>query len=148
MKKAYCIGHTIDNPNQSKLCIPDRIKSAKVEHFGVIIMDSGRKVLDVKVLYKGGVGSCVVDIKPILWAMAKKNATCAIVFHNHPSGNIEPSDEDKSLTKRLQSAFNVCCYHLLDHIIVAKNDWYSFKENDALTSEEKLEEKVADLLRG
>ena len=58
------------------------------------------------------------------------------------------SYEDEDTTKQLESAFNVCGYSLLDHIIVSKDEHYSFKENGALTSEEKLEEKVADLLRG
>lgn len=147
LKKAL-IGLTVIQPCDALAAIPRYVKQARVEHFGIVLMDGGRRVIDYKVLYKGGTGNCVVDIKLILWEMAKKKAVCGIVFHNHPSGIMEPSYEDKDATKRLESAFNVCGYTLLDHIIVSKDGYYSFKENGALTSEEKLEEKVADLLRG
>lgn len=146
--KKELIGLTMNQPCNVLTVIPRYVKQSKVEHFGLIVMGSGRRVIDCRVLYKGGTGDCVVDIKPILWEMAKKKAVCGIVFHNHPSGNMEPSEEDKDTTKQLESAFNVCGYTLLDHIIVSKDGYYSFKENGALTSEEKLEEKVADLLRG
>ena len=147
LKKAL-IGLTVNQPCNALAVIPRYVKQSKVEHFGLIVMGSGRKVIDYRILFKGGTDECSVDIKPILWEMAKKKAVCGIVFHNHPSGNMEPSEEDKDTTKRLESAFSVCGYSLLDHIIVSKDEYYSFKENGALTSEEKLEEKVADLLRG
>lgn len=147
--KKESVGLTINQPRDVLSVIPRYVKHSRVEHFGLIVMDSGRKVIDYRVLFKGGTSECVVDIKPILWEMAKKKAVCGIVFHNHPSGNIEPSKEDKDTTKKLESAFRVCGYSLLDHIIVSKDGYYySFKEDDALMSEEKLEEKVADLLRG
>ena len=146
--KKELIGLTMNQPCDALAVIPRYVKQSKVEHFGLIVMGSGRKIIDYRILFKGGTGECSVDIKPILWEMAKKKAVFGIVFHNHPSGNMEPSDEDKDTTKQLESAFNVCGYSLLDHIIVSKDEWYSFKEHDALTSEEKLEEKVADLLRG
>ena len=146
--KKPLIGLTVNQPCNALAVIPRYVKQSKVEHFGLIVMDGGRRIIDYRVLYKGGTGNCVVDIKPILWEMAKQKAVCGIVFHNHPSGIMEPSEEDKDLTKRLESAFNVCGYSLLDHVIVSKDEYYSFKENGALTSEEKLEEKVADLLRG
>ena len=126
--KKPLIGLTVNQPCNALAVIPRYVKQSKVEHFGLIVMDGGRRIIDYRVLYKGGTGNCVV--------------------HNHPSGIMEPSEEDKDLTKRLESAFNVCGYSLLDHIIVSKDEHYSFKENGALTSEEKLEEKVADLLRG
>lgn len=131
------------------LCvIPKSVKNARLERFGIIVCDGQRNVIAAKVLFKGGVSQCPVDLRAILWEMVRKRAIAAIVFHNHPSGSLSPSDYDIEVTKRLESAFNLCGLTLLDHIIVSKHDYWSFKENDALLGDKISNLKVADLLGG
>lgn len=138
----------INNPVNAVVTIPKSVKNARLERFGMIVCDGQRNVIATKVLFKGGVDQCSVDIRVILWEMLRKKAIAAIVFHNHPSGALSPSNNDIEVTKRIESAFNLCGFTLLDHIIVSKHDYWSFKENDALLGDKISNLKVADLLGG
>ena len=88
--------------------------------------------LGIYELSKGGSTSSVVDIKIILSVALKTHSSSIIIVHNHPSGNLQPSEADKRLTKRLKSACDVVDLALLDHLIITKESFYSFKDNDLL----------------
>ena len=76
----------------------------------------------------GGTAGTIFDIKLILAGAVKCLAHGIIACHNHPSGNIQPSDADKRLTKQLKAATEVHDINLLDHIIIAKNGYFSFSD--------------------
>ena len=100
------------------------------EECKVILMNKGNFVLGIYEVSKGGIDSSVVDIRIILGVALKCNATQLILVHNHPSGNLNPSSSDEKITESLQKACKLLNLSLLDHMIISKNDYYSFnKEN-------------------
>lgn len=102
------------------------------EEFKVLLLNRNNEVLGIYPLSKGGVSGTFVDIKLVFSVALKCNASSIIVSHNHPSGNLKPSEADKNLTEKLRVAGNYLDIKLLDHIIVTKNDYYSFADNGIL----------------
>lgn len=99
------------------------------EEFKVLLLNRNNQILGVYSLSKGGVSSTVVDLKLIFSVALKCSASSIIIAHNHPSGNINPSEVDKAITKRIRKAGKYLDIVLLDHIIVTKDDYYSFSDN-------------------
>ena len=104
-------------------------RSKRQEHFGILCLDAGRRLISKKVLFVGGEHTTVVDMKVVFWEAMKRKSSAIIVFHNHPSGNAEPSDYDIESTKRIYNACKIVGLPLLDHVIVAKDGYYSFVAN-------------------
>ena len=102
------------------------------EEFKVLLLNRNNEVLGIYPLSKGGVSGTFVDVKFVFSVALKCNASSIIVAHNHPSGNLKPSEADKNLTEKLRVAGNYLDIKLLDHIIVTKNDYYSFADNGIL----------------
>ncbi|QXP69371.1 JAB domain-containing protein [Polaribacter sp. R2A056_3_33] len=102
------------------------------EEFKVLLLNRNNEVLGIYPLSKGGVSGTFVDVKLVFSVALKCNASSIIVAHNHPSGNLKPSETDKNLTEKLRVTGNYLDIKLLDHIIVTKNDYYSFADNGIL----------------
>ncbi len=100
------------------------------EECKIILLNKGNFVLGVFSVSKGGIDGTVVDIRIILSVALKCNATQIILVHNHPSGNLNPSNVDETITKRLENACKIIGIKILDPLIITKNDYYSFKKND------------------
>ncbi len=99
------------------------------EEFWVIYLNKGNRIIDKERISSGGVAGTVVDVKIILKNALQKLASGIILAHNHPSGNLQPSDADISVTKKLKEAAKLMEMHILDHIIVGEADYYSFADN-------------------
>ena len=104
------------------------ISLEKQENFLVILEDNKGRLIDYKVMFKGSDTSSIVDIKEVLNYAIKNRANRMIVMHNHPSGDIRPSKEDINLTNRLSESGSLIGIPLVDHIITAGKDYYSFYE--------------------
>lgn len=102
------------------------------EEFKVLLLNRNNELLGVYSLSKGGVASTVVDAKLLFSVALKANASNIIVGHNHPSGNLIPSESDKRLTKKLKKAGKLLDILLLDHLIISKNDFFSFANHNLL----------------
>ena len=76
----------------------------------------------------GGTASTIVDTKIILGTALKSLSSALIISHNHPSGNIKPSESDKNLTKNLQESSKLLGITILDHLIITKDDYSSFAD--------------------
>lgn len=103
------------------------------ESFLTIFLNQSNKV--VKVDQKNGIGSIAqvyVDVRGIFKKALLYNATGIIIGHNHPSGNVKPSAEDKELTKRIKAICGIMNISLLDHIIIGMNNYFSFAEEGIL----------------
>ncbi len=96
------------------------------EEVKILLLNRANLVLGIYNLSKGGVSQCVIDIKIILSIALKANASSIIMAHNHPSGNLTPSEQDKTITERLKQACKVVDLTLLDHLIISKEGFYSF----------------------
>ena len=99
------------------------------EECKVILFNRANFVLGVYELSKGGISGTVVDIRIVLSVALKCNASAIVLVHNHPSGNLIPSEPDKLITRRLKDACDLLGFNLLDHYIISKYDFYSFKQN-------------------
>lgn len=101
----------------------------KHEEFYVIYLNNSHIVLDKKCISKGGITATVADGRIIFKEAILLNSTSIILAHNHPSGNVQPSDSDINLTKNLKEFGKCVDIKILDHIIVADNLYFSFVDN-------------------
>ena len=81
---------------------------------------------------KGGIASTTVDVRLVLKKALEVGATALILAHNHPTGNLVPSQADKQLTAKIRKAAKVIDIHLLDHLIVSENGYFSFADENIL----------------
>ncbi|QEE49121.1 DNA repair protein [Flavobacterium alkalisoli] len=102
------------------------------EEVKVVLLNRANIVLGIYEMSKGGISGTVVDLRIILAVALKCSASGIVLIHNHPSGNLEPSDVDKQLTTKLKEACKLLDLVLLDHLIISKEGYYSFSDNDIL----------------
>lgn len=102
------------------------------EEFKVLLLNRNHQVLGIYPLSKGGASGTVVDAKLVFSVALKCNASSIVMAHNHPSGNLKPSETDLRLTKKLKDAGKHLDIQVLDHIIITKNDYYSFADNSQM----------------
>lgn len=103
-----------------------------IEEVKVIFLNRTNKQIGIYNLAKGGITGCVVDISIILSIALKTLATGIILVHNHPSGNLKPSTEDKKITNELREACEIMNITLLDHLIVTRKGFFSFADEGLL----------------
>jgi DNA repair protein RadC len=99
------------------------------EEFGVIYLNKAHKINCMETISKGGMTGTVADPRVILKRALEENATSLILFHNHPSGNLQPSQADKDITQKINRAATYLDIKLLDHLIVSGEGFYSFADN-------------------
>jgi DNA repair protein RadC len=102
------------------------------EEFWVAYMDNGNNVLDVRRLTQGGIQHTVVDVPMLLKNALERGSVCVAVAHNHPSGQNFPSREDEKITQKIKTGCEAVGLRLLDHIIVARGNYYSFCDEGKL----------------
>ena len=104
--------------------------NARQENFLVITLDGTHEVIKVHHLTKGLVNKTMIHPREAFYHAIKENATSVIFIHNHPSGHVEPSEEDRDITSRLNMASVLMGFNMLDHLIIAKSGrYYSFLGN-------------------
>ncbi|MCU0405361.1 MAG: JAB domain-containing protein [Ignavibacteriaceae bacterium] len=104
-----------------------------VEEFKILLMNRSNAVLGILSVSKGGISGTVTDIRLIFQAALKSNASGIIVCHNHPSGNVYPSESDRNITQKIKEAGNFMDIQLLDHLIILPVEGYfSFADEGAL----------------
>jgi DNA repair protein RadC len=102
------------------------------EEFWVLLLNRANVVLRKERISLGGVSGTVVDPK-IIFKSALEHLACAIILcHNHPSGNLKPSDADMRLTRQLKEAGQLLEIPVLDHVIVSNEGYYSFADEGLL----------------
>ncbi len=98
------------------------------EEFWLLLLNRSNNLIKKEFISRGGVAGTVVDAK-IIFKMAVENlASSVMLFHNHPSGNLKPSDADIKITKNIKEAGRVMDINLLDHIIIADERYFSFND--------------------
>ena len=96
-----------------------------VEEVKIILLNRANRVLGIATISKGGMNGSVIDTRVILQYAIKANATAVILAHNHPSGNLNASDADITITNKIREALKLVEIQLLDHIIINKDEEYS-----------------------
>jgi DNA repair protein RadC len=122
------IRDSTDTANYLQTMLQDEV----VEKFVVIFINKGCRVLATETFGYGGITGTAVDVRTIARRAIELGSTGVIVSHNHPSGNLKPSDADKSLTKRIKSGLATLDIALIDHIIVSDEGFHSFADNGDL----------------
>lgn len=102
------------------------------EQFRVLYLNRGNRVIFEECISRGGTSGTVVDVKLVMKRAIDKLAAGLIFVHNHPSGNLNPSGQDDTLTKRLKAAAETLDIRVLDHIIIASTGFYSYNDNGRL----------------
>lgn len=105
----------------------DTKKLEFIEQFKVLLLNRAHRVLGICTLSTGGISSTIIDIRLLFAVALKSNASAIIVAHNHPSGETTPSKSDIEVTKRIHDAGKILDIPLLDHLIISKQTFYSFK---------------------
>ena len=98
------------------------------EEFWVLLLNRAQRLIKKKKISEGGVAGTVADPKIIFKLALEELASGVIIVHNHPSGNLNPSQSDIDLTKKLKEAGRVMEIQLLDHLIIAGRKYYSFAD--------------------
>ncbi len=111
-----------------KLSLQDQVR----EIFKVLFLDKGNRIIAESNLFHGTVDEAAVYPREIVRESLLKNATAVILVHNHPSGRIEPSPEDRELTRKAVNACSAVSVKVLDHIIIGDGRYYSFAEQGIL----------------
>lgn len=102
------------------------------EEFWMILVGRSSKVLGKELVSKGGLSNTIADPKIIFGKALQYQATGIILVHNHPSGNLEPSQQDISLTKNMAAAGRLLEIQVLDHLIIADSSYLSFADKSLL----------------
>ncbi len=103
-----------------------------VEEFWILLLNQNNRVLSKHLISTGGVSGTVADIRIILKKAIDELASGIILSHNHPSGNTQPSQADRKLTRKIMEAAQWMDVKVLDHIIIGDEDYYSFADEDTL----------------
>lgn len=99
------------------------------EEFKIILMDRSNTIIGLRTVSKGGMTSTVVDSKIVFSVALKCLSSSIILAHNHPSGQIKPSEQDKLLTQKLREGAKLLDISILDHIIIGSGRYYSFADD-------------------
>jgi DNA repair protein RadC len=111
---------------------PDRGSSVAlefIEEFKILLLNNASRVLGIFEVSKGGISGASADVRIVFAAALKANATGIILAHNHPSGQLVPSDADKYITENMRKAGELLNIRVVDHLIVTAEGFCSFSDD-------------------
>lgn len=134
------------NSEQASSCVDPQIRSSRdvmvlmapllgaleYEEFWVLMLSRSNRVTYKRCISQGGTAATVVDVKLLLKRVIDCLAEGIILVHNHPSGNPNPSGEDDSLTRRIKDGAKILGVNVLDHIIIARDKYFSYADEGRL----------------
>ena len=104
--------------------IPDETK----EHLFVLHLNTKNQIMKAELVSVGTLNAALIHPREVFKSAIRESAHAIILVHNHPSGDVEPSNADKQVTALLKEASAIIQIDLLDHIIIARSEWFSFRE--------------------
>lgn len=102
------------------------------EEFWILLLNRANRVISRYKVSQGGVSGTVIDVRLIMKTGIEKLASAIVLCHNHPSGNLQPSEADEQITQKLKEAGKLMDIPILDHIIVTDNAYFSFADEGIL----------------
>lgn len=108
------------------------LEDLRTEEFWALFLNQNNKVVHIVQLTQGGINQSIVDIRVLFKVALEHFSTGIIISHNHPSGNLKPSQEDINITKKIKEAGNLMNIQLLDHLIITQNSYLSFADEGLL----------------
>ncbi|QJP98313.1 MULTISPECIES: RadC family protein [Pseudomonas] len=118
----------LENPQVVRDYLKAMLRHEPHEVFGCLFLDSKHQVLTFETLFRGSIDNTAVHPREVVKRSLANNAAAVILCHNHPSGNSDPSQADRLLTKRLQKALELVDVRVLDHFIVGDGEPLSMAE--------------------
>lgn len=133
------LGKRLNSNNKTEILTPSDvwnfcsdIRTLQKEHFVVFYLDTQNCLIERQTISIGTLNASLVHPREVFEPALSLHAASIIVAHNHPSGSLDPSQEDKEVTKRLKQAGDLLGINLLDHIIVTKSGYLSFQHKNLL----------------
>lgn len=120
-------GELLDRPEAAGPMLVSLLRAERQERVGFVALDARHRLIAVRTLSRGTRRQCPVDPAELFRRALLEDAAGTIVFHNHPSGDLEPSRDDLALTRRLVAAGEVLGVPVLDHLVVAGERWLSLR---------------------
>jgi len=105
-----------------------KLQDLKKEIFMAVYLDSGNMIINDSIISEGTINGTSVTPREVFFDAIKFLAASVVIIHNHPSGNIRPSREDKIITKKMVDAGKNMCINVIDHLIIGHNSYYSFAD--------------------
>ncbi|MDR9863519.1 MULTISPECIES: DNA repair protein RadC [Pseudomonas] len=118
----------LENPQAVRDYLKSMLRHEPHEVFGCLFLDSKHQVLMFEALFRGSIDNTSVHPREVVKRALANNAAAVILCHNHPSGNTDPSQADRLLTKRLQKALDLIDVRVLDHFIIGDGEPLSMAE--------------------
>ena len=122
----------VNNPGQVFSLFREKLAGLDKEEFWLILLNAKNKIQSLEQVSKGTVDRAPVYLREVIAMVLQKKAVSFIVVHNHPSGDPSPSCADKNLTKTLAELSQKLDINFLDHVIIGKDRYYSFKDEHQL----------------
>ena len=122
----------IKEPQSIVKAIRASIKDKAKEHFKLILLNARNKILGISTISIGSLNASIVHPREVFKDAIVHNAYSVVLAHNHPSGDPEPSEDDLKMTRKLVESGKILGIEVLDHLIIGKNAFYSFKEEGLL----------------
>jgi DNA repair protein RadC len=122
----------LNTPGEIATYLLPQYGARAVEQFGIVMLDSKHRLIRIKIVAVGSLDTTVVHPREVFREAASACAAAIVLFHNHPSGDPTPSGDDLALTSRLASAGAVMGIDVVDHLILADQQYYSLLESGRL----------------
>jgi DNA repair protein RadC len=122
----------IKSPEAVVKAIHASIKDKAKEHFKLILLNPRNKIIGISTISIGTLNASLAHPREVFKDAITHSAASVVLAHNHPSGDPDPSEDDMNITKRLIEVGKILGIEVIDHIIVAKNGFFSFKERNLI----------------
>lgn len=119
----------IINSSQKAFACFEKVMATEVEEFWVLALNSGLKLIEKKLLFRGTVDRCLVHPRDLVKFVCSQNASSFVIAHNHPGGDPRPSGYDYEITKKFFHLSRFIEIPLKDHLILGKESYYSFADH-------------------
>jgi DNA repair protein RadC len=132
LARKYRRGTSLSSPGTVRELLRLKLAEHEREVFACLFLDNRHRLIQFVILFTGTIDGASIHPREVVKAALAVNAAAVICCHNHPSGCVEPSGADKSITRKLQEALQVVDIRILDHFIVGGEGTYSFAEHGLL----------------
>lgn len=124
----------VDSPTKlyeimQKILLRESEADRNKEHLWTISLDPANRIINIELVSLGTAGKTIVEPTDVFSIPLQKQAVKLIIVHNHPSGELAPSEADKDITDRLIQVGRITNVELIDHIIISEESYYSFNDN-------------------
>ncbi len=129
------LGERLEDPAQVHAYFGPFLRHLRQEVFYALLLDSRQRLIRQVEVSRGSLSQSLVHPREVFGPALRESAASLIVLHNHPSGDPRPSKEDVQVTRRLESAGELLGIRVLDHIVVAADQFFSFAKSSKLLSQ-------------